>query len=58
MKRIISLILAVALILSIAILPAVASDKPDVKLDIVGFTYEDGKTITRPPQNMCKCLPA
>ena len=42
MKRIISLILAVALILSIAILPAVASDKPDVKLDIVGFTYEDG----------------
>lgn len=38
MKRIISLILTVALILSIAILPAAANDKPDVELDVVSFT--------------------
>lgn len=44
MKRIISLILAVALILSIAILPAAANDKPDVELDVVSFT-DDGNTF-------------
>ena len=32
--------------------------KYDTPLDVSCFTYEDGKTITRPPQNMCKCLPA
>ena len=44
MKRIISLILTVALILSIAILPAAANDKPDVELDVVSFT-DDGNTF-------------
>lgn len=32
--------------------------KYDTPLDVSCFTYESGKTITRPPQNMCKCLPA
>lgn len=44
MKRIISLILTVALILSIAILPAAANDKPDVELDVVSFT-DEGNTF-------------
>lgn len=44
MKRIISLILTVALILSIAILPAAANDKPDVELDVVSLT-DDGNTF-------------
>lgn len=30
--------------------------KYDTPLDVSCFTYEDGKTITRPPQNMYKCL--
>lgn len=32
--------------------------KYDTPLDVSCFTYESGKTIARPPQNMCKCLPA
>ena len=32
--------------------------KYDTPLDVSCFTYEDGKTMTRPPQNMCMCLPA
>lgn len=32
--------------------------KYDIPLDVSCFTYENDKTITRPPQNMCKCLPA
>ena len=32
--------------------------KYNTPLDVSCFTYESGKTITRPPQNMCKCLPA
>lgn len=32
--------------------------KYDTPLDVSCFTYESGKAIARPPQNMCKCLPA
>ena len=29
--------------------------KYDTRFDVSCFTYEEGKTITRPPQNMYKC---
>ena len=51
MKRIISFVLAIALILSIAILPAAANDKPDIKLDIVSYKVEGSTFSEVIPEN-------